>query len=169
MARRSFAFDGTVVAIGPALSNRATPPLAGQPLAGPPLPLAGVTFRVNTWFRGGTGPTVTVDMQAPATVSSDPLPAYGVGTRLLVSGEPRWGGAPLNAAIAWGRGFTRPSDRSRLGRRDPLTEELSELISELPAAVVCRRHSGEMTSSVGNRCRYRGRSRVSSARPLVAA
>jgi len=100
VAGRSFAFDGTAVAIGPGLSNR----------SGPPLPLAGVTFQVNKWFRGGTGGTVTVDMQAPASVSSDPLPAYGVGTRLLVSGEPRWGGAPLDAAIAWGCGFTRYYD-----------------------------------------------------------
>ena len=100
VASRSFAFDGTVVAIGPALSNR----------SGPPLPLAGVTFRVNEWFRGATGGAVTVDLAAPATVSSDPLPAYGVGTRLLVSGEPRWGGAPLDAAIAWSCGFTRNYD-----------------------------------------------------------
>ena len=100
VAGRSFAFDGTVVAIGPALINR----------SGVPLPLAGVTFRVNEWFHGGTGGTVIIDMEAPADVSSDPLPAYGVGTRLLVSGEPRWAGAPLDAAIAWSCGFTRYYD-----------------------------------------------------------
>ena len=100
VAGRSFAFDGTVTAIGPARSNR----------SGAPLPLAAVTFRVNEWFLGGTGDAVTIDLEAPANASSDPLPAYGVGTRLLVSGEPRWGGAPLDAAIAWGCGFTRYYD-----------------------------------------------------------
>jgi len=103
VAGRSFAFDGTITAIGPPLSNR--PSVA--------LPLAGVTFRVNQWFRGGSGDTVTVDMDAPqrADRSSDSsVPAYRVGTRLLVSGQPRWGGAPLDAAIAWGCGFTRSYD-----------------------------------------------------------
>jgi hypothetical protein len=103
VAGRSFAFDGTVTAIGPAGSN--------QP--GVALPLVGVTFRVNSWFRGGFGETVTVDMDAPqpANSASDPsMPAFGVGSRLLVSGEPRWGGAPLDAAIAWGCGFTRSYD-----------------------------------------------------------
>ena len=103
VAGRSFAFDGTVTAIGPAASNR----------PGVELPLAGVTFRVNEWFRGGEGETVTVDMDAPqpANSSSEPsVPAYAVGTRLLVSGEPRWGGAPLDAALAWSCGFTRYYD-----------------------------------------------------------
>jgi hypothetical protein len=101
VAERSFAFDGTVTAIGPALSNR----------SGPPMPLVGVTFRVNQWFRGGTGRTATIDMEAPLTGNADSVvQAYGIGTRLLVSGEPRWGGAPLAAAIEWGCGFTRYYD-----------------------------------------------------------
>jgi hypothetical protein len=103
VAGRSFAFDGTVTAIGPAGSNR----------PGVALPLVGVTFRVNSWFRGGSGDTVTVDMDAPQVANSAgdvSMPAFGVGTRLLVSGEPRWGGAPLDAAIAWGCGFTRSYD-----------------------------------------------------------
>ena len=103
LAGSSFAFDGTVTAVGPARSNR----------PGVSLPLAGVTFRVNQWFRGGSGPTVTVDLDAPPTANSSSdssVPAYGVGTRLLVSGAPRWGGAPLDAAIAWGCGFTRSYD-----------------------------------------------------------
>lgn len=111
VAARAFAFDGTVTAIGPARSNR----------TGVALPLAGVTFRVNEWFRGGTGATVTIDMEAPANVSSDPLPAYGIGTRLLVSGEPRWGGAPLNAAIAWSCGFTRYYDPETAAEWDAAT------------------------------------------------
>ena len=104
LARSPFAFDGTVTAIGPARSNR----------PGATLPLASVTFRVNQWFRGGSGRTVTVDMDPSPTANSstgdDSVPAYGVGTRLLVSGAPRWGGAPLDAAIAWGCGFTRSYD-----------------------------------------------------------
>lgn len=103
VAGSPFAFDGTVTAIGAARSNR----------PGVALPLAGLTFRVNQWFRGGSGPTVTVDMDVPPTAnsSSDPsMPAYGIGTRLLVSGAPRWGGAPLDAAIARGCGFTRTYD-----------------------------------------------------------
>ena len=31
-----------------------------------------------------------------------------LGTRLLVSGEPRWGGDALDEPIAWPCGFTRP-------------------------------------------------------------
>ena len=31
-----------------------------------------------------------------------------VGERLLVTGEPRWGGEPLDDAIAWECGFTMP-------------------------------------------------------------
>jgi hypothetical protein len=103
LAERSFAFDGTVTAIGPAGSNR----------PGVAVPLASVTFRVNQWFRGGSGPTVTVDMDPSPTANSwsdSAVPAYKVGTRLLVSGEPRWGGAPLDAAIAWGCGFTSSYD-----------------------------------------------------------
>jgi hypothetical protein len=102
IAGRAFAFDGTVTAIGPAGTNR----------PGGELDLSAVTFRVHTWFRGGSGATVTVDMDSPGLLSSaEPaVPAYGLGTRLLVSGEPRWGGAPLDAAIAWSCGFTRYHD-----------------------------------------------------------
>ena len=52
VAGRAFAFDGTVLAIGPARSNR----------PGVELPLSGVTFSVHRWFRGGTGSTVIVDL-----------------------------------------------------------------------------------------------------------
>lgn len=105
LAGRSFAFDGTVTALGPPRTNR----------AGAALPLAGVTFHVNDWFTGGSGDSVTVDLTAPTKARSgsstdEAVPSYGVGTRLLVSGEPRWGGAPLDNAIAWGCGFTRYYD-----------------------------------------------------------
>lgn len=107
LARRSFAFDGTVLAVGPARSNR---PQGDQ------LPLLGVTFRVNKWFTGGADRTVIVDM-SPETVSGATddergLP-FTVGTRLLVSGEPRWGGPALNAPIAWYCGFTRYFDEQQ--------------------------------------------------------
>ena len=107
VAKRRFAFDGTVISVGPAKSNR---PGYGV------LPLAGVTFHVNHWFRGGSGDTVTVDLDPPtagvspsqqANTAEETPPAYQVGTRLLVSGEPRWDGPPLDAAIAWSCGFTR--------------------------------------------------------------
>jgi len=107
---RAFAFDGTVTAIGPARSNR----------PGVRLDLVAATFTVNEWFRGGSSPTATVDMSPPR--SAQPIdmsaetwePSYGVGTRLLVSGEPRWGGAPLKDAIAWEGcgGFTRYFDKA---------------------------------------------------------
>jgi hypothetical protein len=92
LKHRAFAFDGTVVKIGPPRSNR----------PGVEMPLSGVTFRVNQWFRGGSAPTVVVDVTTTK--------AYEIGTRLLVSGEPRWGGEPLAQAIAWGCGFTRYYD-----------------------------------------------------------
>lgn len=95
---RDFAFDGTVVAIGPgATSNSGSGGLG----------TAAVTFRVNEWFKGGSDDTVTVDMGASTSSAKHQAPAYEEGTRLLVSGEPRWGGEPLNEAIAWSCGFTR--------------------------------------------------------------
>jgi hypothetical protein len=102
VAGRAFAFDGTVTAIGPARSNR----------PGVELPLSAVTFEVHTWFGGGSGDTVTVDMDTPPpnTWIEPSVPRYEIGTRLLVSGEPRWGGEPLDDAIAHPCGFTRPYD-----------------------------------------------------------
>jgi hypothetical protein len=93
VAERSFAFDGTIVGIADGTTNK---PGMGD------LDTVAVTFDVTEWFRGGSGPTVTVDMGR--------FGAAAVGDRLLVSGEPRWGGAPLEDAIAWGGecgGFTR--------------------------------------------------------------
>ncbi|GAA2153855.1 hypothetical protein GCM10009844_38930 [Nocardioides koreensis] len=91
--------------------------------------LPGVTFEVREWFSGGRGDTVAVDMQPPTTGSNsaeDPGDAYGIGSRLLVSGEARWGGSPLNSPIAWGCGFSRYYDpqsatawRDAFARRAP--------------------------------------------------
>lgn len=91
VAERSFAFDGTVVGIAEGTTNE---PDMGD------LDTVAVTFDVTEWFRGGSGPRVTVDMGR--------FGAAAVGDRLLVAGELRWGGAPLEDAIAWQcGGFTR--------------------------------------------------------------
>jgi hypothetical protein len=95
LARRRFAFDGEVVGIGKG------------PVRKDPFHLyAPVTFRVNRWYRGGTGERVTVAMLYRSSPSVD-NPTFGVGARLLVSGEERWGGAALTDPIAWPCGFTR--------------------------------------------------------------
>ena len=100
VADRAFAFDGTVV-------DLSEPQESGSEAD---LPLLEVTFQVHTWYAGGDGPEVTVSMYEPAVTSAQTLASYGVGTRLLVSGEPRWGGAPLADPIAFSCGFTRYYD-----------------------------------------------------------
>ncbi|GAA3244354.1 hypothetical protein ACFO1B_32040 [Dactylosporangium siamense] len=99
VATRAFAFDGVVAAIGPARSNR---PDMGQ------LDLVAVTFTVGEWFAGGSEPNAVVDMYPAVNING--TAAWAIGSRLLVSGGPRWGGAPLDAAIAWPCGFTRYYD-----------------------------------------------------------
>ena len=104
VSKRAFAFDGVVVDVGPSVSDRGDEGDLGLP---------GVTFEVREWFSGGRGDTVTVDVQSTTTNSADPSEpgdAYGVGSRLLVSGEARWGGSSLEAPIAWGCGFSRYHD-----------------------------------------------------------
>ena len=104
VVNRAFAFDGVVTEIDSAESNR---PDRGH------LELVGVTFAVSEWFSGGNASTVNVDMDPPVSGAPrlpDGVPSYAVGSRLLVSGEPRWGGAPLEDAIAWGCEFTRYYD-----------------------------------------------------------
>lgn len=97
---RAFAFDGTVAAIGPGNTDRGDEGDLGY---------AGVTFEVHEWFRGGDTPTITIDLEPPgATVEG--RPAYDVGTRLLVSGEHRWGGSSDADLLGWGCGFTRYHD-----------------------------------------------------------
>ena len=97
---RAFAFDGVVLSVGDSVSDRGD---------GGDLDLPGVTFQVAEWFSGGRGATVTVDMQSPAgpADAADEGYAYGIGSRLLVSGEDRWGGSPLDQPIAWACGFSR--------------------------------------------------------------
>lgn len=92
-----------MVEIGPSVTAR------GQ---GTDLDLVGVTFEVREWFSGGAGGIVTVDLQGAAGSSSNAEVADGfdIGSRLLVSGEPRWGGSALEQPIAWSCGFTRYYD-----------------------------------------------------------
>lgn len=101
LRKRAFAFDGTVARIEPGGDN---------------LGEARVTFTVHTWYVGGSGSAVTVRMRPPGGSvqdSDEAGPSYALGTRLLVSGQPRWGGSdPLKDAIVWGCGFTRYWDAS---------------------------------------------------------
>ncbi len=97
----AFAFDGTVVEIG--ASNGQRPEDKAD--------YVGVTFEVKEWFDGGAGPSATVDMfPADALAFEATPPAYEVGTRLLVSGNSRTGGRPMDQAVADGCGFTRYYD-----------------------------------------------------------
>ena len=102
MTGRAFAFDGTVTEIGESVTDRGD---SGD------LGYSGVTFRVDEWFVGDGPGTFTVDMGAPTkSRMSESAPSYGVGSRLLVSGEDRWGEGGLEDPIAWGCGFTRYFD-----------------------------------------------------------
>jgi len=103
----AFAFDGTV--------TRAVPLAA---LAD--LPVVAVTFDVHEWFHGGAGATTTIEMSPPAptkhvTGESEIFDSYGVGTRLLVSGVPRWPGHTPSEPVAWSCGFTRYYDAATAG------------------------------------------------------
>jgi hypothetical protein len=101
LRERAFAFDGTVTRT--------------VPVAGSSFPLVAVSFDVHEWFRGGSGSTTTIEMSPPAplarsTTTDEIFDSYGVGTRLLVSGEPRWPGRASPEPIAWSCGFTRYYD-----------------------------------------------------------
>jgi hypothetical protein len=98
LANRAFALDGTVASI----ETRADPKLPAGERETP-----WVTFDVNRWFLGGSGETVGIWMDgvnietSAGTVNAEP------GMRLLVAGEPRWGGDPLDDPLAWTCGFTQ--------------------------------------------------------------
>jgi hypothetical protein len=96
LAKRSFAFDGTVLSVG-------KPSASGSEVIDP---YVAVVFHVNRWYRGGNGDRVTVAM-FPPNVHTSVNATYDVGSRLLVSGEPRFGGVQLNDPISWACGFTR--------------------------------------------------------------
>ncbi len=101
LRNRDFAFDGIVVGIGPSVSDRGDD---GD------LNSAGITFEVREWFVGGDAEHVTVDLPSVGEGTAQEDLPFQVGARLLVSGEPRWGGAPLDSPIAWGCGFSRYYD-----------------------------------------------------------
>jgi hypothetical protein len=99
VATRAFAFDGTVTGIGRHQNDG----------------YVRVSFAVNQWFQGADRSTVTIDMAPPSSKAYETSVhggPYEVGSRLLVSGQPRWGGHPLKAALAWGCGFTRLYDQA---------------------------------------------------------
>lgn len=83
LARRTFAFDGTVTSI---TGDR-------------------VTFAIGTAFHGVTGTTVTLDANGMtgAAVTSVGGPTLIVGERYLVAGD---------ASFVWACGFTQPYDAS---------------------------------------------------------
>jgi hypothetical protein len=87
LRERAFAFDGTVTAVRDAVDPQLPPEdnVAQQ-----------ADLEIGTWYAGGRAPAVTVWMQRDVAV----------GDRLLVAGEPRWGGEPLDDPIAWECGFT---------------------------------------------------------------
>lgn len=99
---RDFAFDGTVLSIERRRDPRLPPGEDEVPW---------VTFDVNRWYAGGQEAQVGVWIENASlspTVSSVDSIAVEEGARLLVSGEPRWGGRPLDDPIAWSCGFTEP-------------------------------------------------------------
>lgn len=93
LADRSWAFDGTLISLGTLVDSH----LGTVPAA---------TFAVNHWYRGGTGTEATVQFEMGPI--SEYVPDTEIGARLLVTGEPRWGGRPLEDPVAWGCGFTQP-------------------------------------------------------------
>ena len=97
LSARTWAFDGTVTDIGASIDGAVD---------------TRVTFDVHEWFAIDGPATVTVDLAPPRPGSSVQPPEYDVGSRLLVSGEPRRGGQPLDAPVAWLCGFTRTRDPS---------------------------------------------------------
>lgn len=100
LMKRAFAFDGTVLKVV-------------RDLAGP-MPSYLVTLQVHEWFMPTEGALrLTVRTYNPPEGSGEQVstdfPDYAVGSRLLITGEPLWGGTnPLKNPIAWGCGFSRP-------------------------------------------------------------
>lgn len=99
LVQRSFAFDGTVLSVG--LRKDAHLPEGEDKVPW-------VTFEVNRWFRGGSASRVGVWVDVLNTETSVGTIEAERGTRLLVAGQPRWGGDALEDPIAWACGFTQP-------------------------------------------------------------
>lgn len=98
---RAFAFDGTVTTIGENTSPADDPDL-----------YIDLTFDVHEWFAGDGPRSVTVEMFSPGVRTSVETADYEIGSRLLISGEPRWGGTPLESPVVWMCGFSRTYDSS---------------------------------------------------------
>lgn len=99
LVERSFAFDGTVVSIDVRTDSRLP---AGEDK------VPWVTFDVGQWFRGGSSPRISVWIDSLNIETSAGDIQAESGARLLVAGEPRWGGDPLEDPLAWACGFTQP-------------------------------------------------------------
>jgi hypothetical protein len=91
LRERPFAFDGSVVELRDEVDPKAPTEDGGGDVV-----TTRALFEVHEWFAGGSAPTALVWMMRDVAV----------GERLLVTGAPRWGGAPLEDAIAWECGFT---------------------------------------------------------------
>jgi hypothetical protein len=102
LVERSFAFDGTVASIE-LRSDSHLPPGENE--------VHWVTFAVNRWFRGGSTSQVGVWIDSLNVETSAGVIEAEPGSRMLVAGEPRWGGEPLQDPIAWPCGFTQPWTR----------------------------------------------------------
>lgn len=104
LAVRSFAFEGTVTSI----AGSSDGPQAGAILS--------VTFDVAEWFKGGSGQTVEVLIDAPAsepsTAETDLADSkqWGVGSRLLITGDRINPSDPASSLRAWMCGFSRTYD-----------------------------------------------------------
>jgi len=91
LARRSWAFSGTIVEV-------VLPVDVESPNPDDQLTL--VTFRVDRWYTGGSSETVTVKTSnVPGGVSMNGDADPSIGARLLASGEDEF---------LWGCGFTMP-------------------------------------------------------------
>jgi hypothetical protein len=135
----AFAFDGTVTGVEP-----------GADL-GPEMPrqYERVTFRVESWYAGGSEETVDVLLDGPDTEDSD-VSAYGTGTRLLVSGvlaptEPASGASTVPedmALFGFSCGYSRYHDEATAAEWAAIAAgELPAGPLPTPDAVTCPAYS----------------------------
>ena len=109
LKNRSFAFDGTITAVEPRPDTAMGGYGEGE---GPTMPWA--TFKVNRWYKGGSGGEAGVWLRGAQIGGTDAPVTSGrsitaeVGTRLLVAGEPIGVGDAPEEWIAWLCGFTQP-------------------------------------------------------------
>lgn len=126
LSQRGFAFDGTVLSIG-------NPPLS----SGSPDLFVPVQFAVSQWFKGDGPDTFTVQMSPPIAVTSVDQsalsPQWGVGSRLLISGESQYGAGVLVDPVAWMCGFSRTYDSSTASQwRDVFADRVAPTTPSMP-------------------------------------